>query len=294
MTVLATCSVLSAAVIAVTLIALPRLHPRIAAIALLLGSLAAATAGLWALSVPTFAYLFHSTSDGLAGWCRSLLGNSQVPSWLGLPSAILLATILLRLVRRWRVLHRSSRHIPVGERITIVDQDEPLAMTTSGRTGRIIVSTGMLDALTPLEQRSVFAHELTHLDHRHDRYLLWSELAAIANPLVAPLNRLLRRSLERWADENAAEAVGDRTVVARALEIAARSTLGLPTLGSGMGHSEVLARLDALDLPAPRGHHSVAGEALIVVGLATAAVNVVGTGLQFHQLLELLVHVCPF
>ncbi len=284
----------SAAVVLATLLTLPRLHPRIGAVALVLSAVSVAVASVWTISVPAFAFLIHSTSGGFADWCRSLIGQNEVPTWLGLPSSVLLVTILARVAVRWRSLRRAARTLPGGDRITVVDQIEPFAMTTPGRSGRVIVSTGLMNALTPLERCAVIAHEEAHLDRRHDRYLLLADLASTAIPIVSPLNRLMCRSLERWADEVAADEVGNRGIVARALEIAARSTVGLPALGSAMGHAEVLARLEALDGPAPINRVTFTGGVLIGLSLGATALNLAGTGFQFHRLLELLVHVCPF
>jgi Zn-dependent protease with chaperone function len=286
---------LSATVLIGTMATLPRLHPRTGALALLLCSISVAFAGVWAISVPAFVYLFHTSSDGtFAGWCRTLVSHGDVPAWIGLPSLILLLLVLIRVVRRWRSLRAASRSIPQGSPITVITGEEPVAMTTPGKAGRIIVSTGLMNALTPLERRAVLAHERTHLACRHDRFLLVADLAVTAMPLVAPLNRLMRRSLERWADEAAAVEVGDRDVVARAIEIAARSTLGLPSLGSALGQSDVIARLDALGAAAPPNQATLLGALLIAVSLAVTLTDVAGTGFQFHQFLELFVHICPF
>lgn len=295
MTFLVVSLALSTTVLAATLVALPRLHPRSAAFALLLCSLGLAFNGVWVISSPAFAYVFHESTDGtFAGWCRTLVAHGDVPAWIGLPSTGLLIFVLVRVARRGRALRSASRSIPPGSPIVIVDQDEPLAVTTPGRAGRIIVSSGLMNALTPLERRAVLAHERTHLECRHDRYLMVADLAATAMPLVSPLNRLMRRSLERWADESAASEVGDRTAVARAIEIAARSTVGLPAMGSALGKSDVVARLDALDAEAPEHQATFAAMTLMSVSVVVTVAGAAGTGFQFHRLLEVLAHVCPF
>ena len=47
------------------------------------------------------------------------------------------------------------------------------------------------------------------------------DLAAAINPTLRPTARALRHTVERWADEDAADAVADRRTVARALARAA-------------------------------------------------------------------------
>ncbi|KUJ67782.1 hypothetical protein ACZ90_24755 [Streptomyces albus subsp. albus] len=90
-----------------------------------------------------------------------------------------------------------------------------------GRPGRIVVSRAMLSCLDAAERRALIAHERAHLDARHHRYVLAVQLAARANPLLRPLRAAVAYCAERWADEDAALAVGDRRVVARAVGKAA-------------------------------------------------------------------------
>ncbi|WP_327176928.1 M56 family metallopeptidase [Streptomyces sp. NBC_01335] len=87
--------------------------------------------------------------------------------------------------------------------------------------GRVVVSSALLDCLEPDEQQALFAHERAHLAGRHHRYLLLTQLAARANPFLVPLRTAVAYSTERWADEEAARAVGSRHVVARAVGKAA-------------------------------------------------------------------------
>ncbi|MET9131025.1 M56 family metallopeptidase [Streptomyces antibioticus] len=88
-------------------------------------------------------------------------------------------------------------------------------------SGRIVVTSALLDCLEPAERRALFAHERAHLAARHHRHLLAVRLAAQANPFLRPLRTAVAYTAERWADEEAARAVGSRRTVARAIGKAA-------------------------------------------------------------------------
>lgn len=123
-----------------------------------------------------------------------------------------------------------------------------------GGTGRIVVSTAMLSCLDDGEQRALFAHERAHLTFRHHRFLLPVQLAARANPFLLPLRTAVSYTTERWADEEAAGAVGSRRVVARAIGRAALVSRG-GAATTGPAHFAVSGpvprRVAALLGPAP-------------------------------------------
>jgi Zn-dependent protease with chaperone function len=111
-----------------------------------------------------------------------------------------------------------------GGELIVVRSPELLAHAIPGRgkvPGRILVSDSMLRALDGPERRVLLEHERSHLRHRHDRYLRLSRLAARINPLLRPSIEATDFLLERWADEDAADAVGSRRLAARALAHAA-------------------------------------------------------------------------
>ncbi|MEU0724057.1 M56 family metallopeptidase [Streptomyces sp. NPDC006140] len=121
------------------------------------------------------------------------------------------------------------------------------------RGGRVVVSTALLDRLGAAERRALFAHERAHLDARHDRFLLAVQLAARANPFLRPLRTAVAYTAERWADEEAARAIGSRRTVARAIGTAALVSRGTPvsTLAGLAAPGPVPRRVAALLGPAP-------------------------------------------
>ncbi|MFJ6793279.1 hypothetical protein [Streptomyces sp. NPDC091268] len=78
----------------------------------------------------------------------------------------------------------------------------------------------MLRTLSPAERAALLAHERAHLRGRHV-FVAAVELAALCHPALRALPEPPAYALERWADESAAEAVGDRRVTARAIGTAA-------------------------------------------------------------------------
>ncbi|MFF6910514.1 M56 family metallopeptidase [Streptomyces sp. NPDC012389] len=117
--------------------------------------------------------------------------------------------------------HRTLAGLPGGGDLAVLPDEVPYAYALPGSPGRVMVSTAMLAALDPAERRALLAHERAHLDGRHHRLLLATRLAGCVNPLLRPLQAALVYSTERWADEEAARATGDRRLTARAVGKAA-------------------------------------------------------------------------
>ncbi|MFK8909355.1 M56 family metallopeptidase [Streptomyces sp. YS-3] len=108
----------------------------------------------------------------------------------------------------------------------------PGGRDAAGSRGRIVVSRAMLASLDARERQALIAHEEAHLTAGHHRFLLAAGLAARANPFLRPLRTAVAYTAERWADEEAARAVGDRRTVARAIGKAALVS-GPATAGRG-------------------------------------------------------------
>ncbi|WP_371477746.1 M56 family metallopeptidase [Kitasatospora sp. NBC_00315] len=177
--------------------------------------------------------------------------------------------------------------VPPGRDIAVLPDEAPYAYALpgrSGRCGRIVVSTAMLAGLADDECRALVAHERAHLAHRHHRILFATQLAGRVNPFLRPLRRAAAYSTERWADEEAAQAVGDRRLTARAVANAAllshRSGRPGPAAPAGLAAfaapGPVPRRVAALLGPVPAAGvwppaHSPAGLAAMVAAAGTAA-----------------------
>jgi hypothetical protein len=105
--------------------------------------------------------------------------------------------------------------------LVIVDDPVPEAFALPGLPGRVVVSTGMLEALDTGEHDVLLAHERAHLADHHYVFVALAQLGAAANPLLRPLATAVAYTVERWADEHAATVTGDRRRVARTVGKAA-------------------------------------------------------------------------
>ncbi|APU43347.1 M56 family metallopeptidase [Streptomyces sp. TN58] len=180
-----------------------------------------------------------------------LAGKAAIPALLAVIASCTSAAWRHRRVRRrsWRAL----AGLPATP-VAVLPDEAPYAYALPGsRRDRVVVSTGMLAALTSRERRALFAHERAHLTGGHHRFLLAVQLAARANPFLRPLRSVVAYTAERWADEEAAAKVGSRRTVAVAIGKAALISRGAPlaTLPAFAAAGPVPSRVAALLEPAP-------------------------------------------
>lgn len=209
------------------------------------------------------------------GWSdpevRAALPYDEIAGRAAIPAlGAVLVACLHALARHLGVRRRAERALtglPGRRSVAVLPDPAPYAYALPGRVrfagrsagglrGRVVVSTGMLDSLGPAERRALFAHERAHLAARHHRHLLAVQLAARANPFLRPLSTAVAYTAERWADEEAAAAVGSRRTVARAVARAALIAAPAPRTGalahvSGGGAGPVPRWVAALLGPAP-------------------------------------------
>src|SRR6185437_12216817 len=102
------------------------------------------------------------------------------------------------------------------------------AYTVPGWPCRIVITRGMLSALSPGEREVLLAHERAHAQRSHYLYTSAARLAAAANPLLRPVAAQAGYTVERWADERAAAQAGNRTLAAVAVARAALATSQAP------------------------------------------------------------------
>lgn len=261
----------------------PRLAARFVTVAIVLVVIAALPTAL----VIAIAFLAHAPVVGVGfQWCAQALGlHSSISAWVGLPVLGLLAAGVVRTVRLIRQ-HRSLR-FDEAHPIQITHSHKPYAVTLPGRAGQIVMSTAMVDLLDDDERRIVVAHEEAHARYRHDRYLFTAELAAAVLPPLRALARRVSYSIERWADEAAAAACGDRQLVAVTLGKVALQTHPPTVAGfAGLGVASRMGALLAPPVPAP--HRSQ-----LVVLWSSLAVTAGFSVYQLHHLERLLTALCP-
>ena len=206
-----------------------RMHPRVATWLLTATAVGLALASGFALmALAATAIGQVPLLAALGDWSAAeLRRDDPTSSTLALVACFLLVAALAAAgraaVRRARSLidaARTARRLPtVGpiERVVVLDDPSPDAFALPGVPGRIVVSTGMIDALDARERAALFAHEEAHLTCGHHLFIALTYLAATTNPLLRPVADAVGYTTERWADECAASAVGDRHLVARTI-----------------------------------------------------------------------------
>jgi hypothetical protein len=167
---------------------------------------------------------------------------------------------------------------------------------------RIVVTAGMMRALTAGERQVLLAHERAHASWFHYLFTSAARLAAAANPLLRPVAAAVGYTVERWADEHAAAVTGNRQLTARAIAQAALATsagirqagprmrpaaaLGLtPRRGTRRGPGPVPLRVAALLRPPPRPRLLLLTAAVLLV--AVSGVSALEATRDLHDLLEL-------
>lgn len=230
----------------------PRLPPRVASWLLTGTCLVLAAGSTAALVLLAFAglSLFPVIADA-GHWSPSELRDVDgITVSMSLAGGVLLAVVLVRTTVRYvRWARRLSRVLDSHCRdggVVILPGDEPLAFAAPGRGGRIVISRGMLAALSSRERCALLAHEGAHLALRHHVFLIALRLSTTLNPLLRPLSSATEFALERWADETAARRVGDRTVVAHAVAKAALAGRPHGTFALNAAGGPVPRRVSAL------------------------------------------------
>ncbi|MEU6094970.1 M56 family metallopeptidase [Streptomyces sp. NPDC047079] len=260
-----------------------RLPPRPAAWALACAALVSAAGWAGALALLAFTGVAQIPEIAEEGrWSAAAL-RAEDPVYLVVAagSALMLTAGILSLgmaaVRQIRHIAHARREcaqLPGNTELAVVDDEVPLAFALPGAPGRIVVSRGMLRCLDGHEREALLAHERAHLRGRHHLFQSLWRLTASLNPLLRPLSVAGGFVLERWADEEAAERVGDRTVVAHAVGRAALASAGASRPFSlAVTGGAVPQRVRALLAPPParRSLPFLAGGLLLAVCCASLA-----------------------
>jgi hypothetical protein len=204
-------------------------------------------------------------------WPATVIGAAVIlwSAW----RAVLVVRHLRRVVASARRTARFGRVAARSDGVVVVETSEPDAFAVPSGGGAVVVTTGLLDALSDAEVRTVLDHERAHLRCRHALWTQAVEVSALLDPVLCPSVARVRHAVERHADECAAEA-SDRVTVMTALARAAllrggvdRETVSYTVPGAG---GDVVARALALSAPAPRPRNApvIAAVAVVVVVMA--------------------------
>ncbi|MEY9836188.1 M48 family metalloprotease [Streptacidiphilus sp. EB103A] len=288
--------------------ALPDLLPPRAAAWLLTATAAGlAAAGAAALVLLTVAALLHLPFVAALGHLDLPVARHLAPGAVAPVGAVAAAVLVvlalrsLRVLRRHRAEHAAARMLVArhtgpgagGDVDLIVLPDRlpdayalPGGLFRGGRD-RIVVTAGMIEALPADEREVLLAHERAHLAGHHHRFLLLADLAVALHPLLRPLRDGAAYSLERWADESAAERVADRRLVARAVGRAALAGAGAGALRMAAGPvpRRVAAMLECRAAPRRR-RASLLAAAVLTGALGLSLGSALDAANDLHQQVE--------
>ncbi|QNE21324.1 M48 family metalloprotease [Kribbella qitaiheensis] len=279
------------------------LAPAVATRILVPASVFAAASGAFILAVLAFTWIGQFPLIAARGaWSPTRLrSDSPIPAGLAVVSGVLVALAAISVVwtvtRRVHALlevYRACRDLTAVGGLIVLNDARPDAFTTPQPAGRVVVTSGLLRALGDRERRVLLAHEASHLAHRHAWWNLAADLAAALNPLLRPTARALATAAERWADEDAAQTVCDRRLVAATLVRVAQLQTRFPATarrtaitvaGPAATGGDVAVRVRALLAPPPRRRPVVVAAivtALLIGSLPAAAVQHTGEALFEH------------
>jgi len=150
--------------------------------------------------------------------------HDPVPAAGGIGAALALAGAAAATAARSRhrvrallLSYRRAARLNARDGIVVLPGPDLEAYALPGWPGRIVVSGGLLDLLEPRRRAALIAHERAHLAGRHHLFTITAWMAAAACPLLIPVARAVEFTVERWADEKAAAATGDRRLVAETI-----------------------------------------------------------------------------
>ncbi len=281
-----------------------QLSPASAAVTLVVAAVLSAAAWGWNLTLLAgtlvgrlgyVAELGHWSGPALAVHDPVPVASAAVAGLLAAAAAAGLAWCCQRVVAELWQIWLAARTCPVttADGVVVVEDAALRAVAVPGLRGRVVLTTGMVKALDARERRVLLAHERAHLRYRHGELRLLVRLAAGVLPILRPLVRDCDYQLERWADETAARAVGDRGLAAQALARAAlagrsrRRSAAPPALGF-LEHSVTSRVASLLADPPPRRWQRLSGPLAV---LAATAVFSVEASRDLEALFELAKHV---
>ena len=228
---------------------------------------------------------------------------------LGIPAAFpagVIALLACRSALGVRRRHRTARvereigwHGRLGgHQLVVLPSEELVAFSTAGRPAQVVMSRGLIRALSDDELAAVLRHEFAHVQHRHQRYLMLARVVEGSLGLLPMVRRgvtALRCAVERWADEAAAGPdSSDRASVHAALLRVAELT-AMPDIAAFTTPETVAERLEALGSAPTRG--LAVGRRLLVylpAGLLVLASAAAMDHILHHvSFLGLLVDLCP-
>ncbi len=266
-------------------------------------------AGLVVMGAPTVLRLVGL--EAVADLCEHVVGE-LVPGGtvVGVMAAVAAVLLTVAAVRSLVGTCGSSRLLRVepgvgwhgevcGHDLVVLPSRELVAFSVCGRPAQVVVSRRLVDLLADDELDAVLRHELAHVRHRHQRYLLLArtiEQSVGRLPLVRRATGALRCALERWADEEAAVGADRGRQSVHAALVRVIQATAMPDVAAFVSPGTVVERLQALQAGPISGlavllrRVGVYLPALLLLLLVAAAL----TGTVEHVVvLRMLAGLCP-
>ncbi len=199
---------------------------------LILALASSAVLGLLALSalirIPYVAAVGHLSRPVIASGDAVSVPVAIVAGGVLAAAAVAACRALWRRATAIAAAHRHARELPGAGQVVVTQDQAADAYTVPGWPCRIVITEGMLRALSAPERGVLLAHERAHAHGQHYLFTSVARLAAAANPLLRPVTAQVGYTVERWADEHAAAETGDRKLTARAVARAALASSAAP------------------------------------------------------------------
>jgi hypothetical protein len=239
-----------------------------------------------------------------------LIPGGGLVGWAALAVAVAVPVLAGREILRARRDRRIVRvGLGLGERLAhhghpllVVPSDRMVAFSMPGPAAQVVVSRRLAAELTDRELTAVLQHELAHLRNRHHQYLLLASVVEGSLGLLGPVRRsaaALRAALERWADEQAAQASADGRASVRSalLRVATAMAAADPGFAAFVTAATVAERLEALQPDAhvharggvPRRLSVYVPAALLLLGVPVLVGGILGQADVLHH----LAGICP-
>lgn len=203
------------------------------------------------------------------------------------PAVVVLVAAAWRVWSEWSLAHTLraiSRPSSLGPQVRLLDRPEALALTVGWRHPTILLSTGLVNELSPASLGVVIAHERAHIARGDTWFSAVDRFAASLLPRAAgrALTRQIVAAREQACDEIAAAQAGGREVVADVLDEVRRLRLAV---ADGETARPIARRIE--HLLSPRPDHRLAR---VTPAVFFAAGLIIGAG-PLHALAERLVGV---
>jgi hypothetical protein len=200
--------------------------------------------------------------------------------------------------RMARVEHDIGWHGTLyGHDLVVLPTSKLVAFTTGGRPGQVVMSDGLIGALSNEQLAAVLRHELAHIRRRHHRYLFVAsavERSLGRLPLVCRGVAALRCAVERWADEEAAGPAPTGRASVRGALLRVAELASMPEVAAFTTPGTVAERLEALQVD-PTGR-AIGPRTMVYlpVALLLIAATVALDGILTHvTFLHMLAGLCP-